>query len=437
MKGVGRHDGEWLLEQAVTNVSDGDGDGDRPQRRRRERKAKKEKRTKRHRSKHAEISDSCSRSTSPPAAGPHPSAGVAVLPTRPPPPPQQGQRDDTPPPLPPPPPPPPRQPAMLPSSPERCPGSVSRGLGAVHERRRQADEARPCCNGSSASRIMRGDGRREERRGERASRRRSRSPSLSCSGRRASRERDGLSDDDNYVMRSRRWREQMRREERVPHIYGPQEDANPIIDYIIKSHKQRNAVSSVPHGSSRADSDALARVLVETKAFNTLEDDRQLAGAHRRLAAATGGAHLAPPVLMSHKLNRDWTAQGAPVASAASHDAPGGSGPSLYSRAGEGVAAGRRREERPRRADMVSSWAHDKFGSDSDSGFGRRSRSASRSPREGRDWRSHSRSASPSRAGRDGGGWGRDSGGRSRSRSVRRQAPALHERPSPTYSPLR
>jgi hypothetical protein len=50
-------------------------------------------------------------------------------------------------------------------------------------------------------------------------------------------------------------------------------------------------------------------VLVETKAFNTLEDNRQLAGAHVRLAAATGGAHLAPHVLMSHKLNRDWTAQ--------------------------------------------------------------------------------------------------------------------------------
>jgi hypothetical protein len=45
------------------------------------------------------------------------------------------------------------------------------------------------------------------------------------------------SDEDNYVMRSRRRREQLRREDRVPHIYGKQEDANPIIDYIIKSHK--------------------------------------------------------------------------------------------------------------------------------------------------------------------------------------------------------
>lgn len=48
---------------------------------------------------------------------------------------------------------------------------------------------------------------------------------------------DSSNDEDNYLERSKRRREQLRREERVPYIYGPQEDANPIIDFIIKSHK--------------------------------------------------------------------------------------------------------------------------------------------------------------------------------------------------------
>ena len=38
---------------------------------------------------------------------------------------------------------------------------------------------------------------------------------------------------------------QLKAEARVPYIHGPQEDSNPIIDYIIKRHKYR-------HGAGKA-----------------------------------------------------------------------------------------------------------------------------------------------------------------------------------------
>jgi hypothetical protein len=147
----------------------------------------------------------------------------------------------------------------------------------------------------------------------------------------------------------------------------------------------------------------------------------------------------------------------AQLSSAASHDAiGGGAGPSLYSREGSSFysweggadAGGRRREGRPPRegADAVATWAHDKFGSGSDSDseydWRSRSRSGGRSPRGGSAGRWRSPSRSPSPQGRNDGGRGRDGGGRdgvrrSRSGSAGRQAPAVRERASPTYSPVR
>ena len=67
-------------------------------------------------------------------------------------------------------------------------------------------------------------------------------------------------DEDDYQARSRRRKEQLKREdplERVPYIHGPQEDANPIIDYVIKSHKYKNGK---PKGGARPDNDSLAQV---------------------------------------------------------------------------------------------------------------------------------------------------------------------------------
>jgi hypothetical protein len=249
MKGGGHYEDEWVREQAVVNLSDGDGDVDRPQRRKRERKTKKEKKVKRHRSKRAELSDSGSRSASPSAAGPRAPAAVLLPPARP----QQQQAED----------PAPAPPLRLlpaappPSPPDQRFGQEGWGPYAVQEGRGQVDEARlrdKARPRDEARRPVRGDGRREEWRGGggggRPSGWRSRSPIFSrgVRRRRSSRERDGReggSDEDDYVMRSRRWREQRRREDRVPHIYGPQEDANPIIDYIIKSHKYAAANSGV------------------------------------------------------------------------------------------------------------------------------------------------------------------------------------------------
>ena len=48
-------------------------------------------------------------------------------------------------------------------------------------------------------------------------------------------------DEDDYLARSRRRKEQLQREAPVPYIHGPREDENPIIDYIIKTHKYTRA----------------------------------------------------------------------------------------------------------------------------------------------------------------------------------------------------
>jgi len=229
-----------------------------------------------------------------------------------------------------------------------------------------------------------------------------------------------------------------------------------------------------------------------------MEDDRQLAGAHIRLASATKGAHLAPPVLLSQTLNRNRPTSSLPPSGALSHGGTGegnnnySSAPSLYSRAGEGLwptdtGGGGRGAERPRepRADHVRFWAHDMCqdrGSRSGSRSPGRSRSGSRDrigrSRSGsRDRFRRSKSGSRDRGlgppesygqrgaldGRGGGatreelhaapaGYGRgaygrgvEGGRRSRSRSdspahARRPVPpavVYNERASPTYSPLR
>ena len=257
-------------------------------------------------------------------------------------------------------------------------------------------------------------------------------------------------DEDDYLERSRRRKEQLKAEARVPYIHGPQEDANPIIDYIIKSHKYKGSKArSGPSGASRADGDSLAQVLMDTRAHNTREDERQLDGAHRQLASR---GHMLRPVLLTEKLSmvaRDSDEEprrpttyddlGRPVADEGGRDERYSSTQGLWQPAKEGEV---RRE--PPRASLVRRWEHDRF----DDGHAPRSRSRSRSrspsydrgePRDGRG----GRGASSPR------GWCR---GRSlsRSRSPDRgqqhqqqgpkpvqPGPAVYERPSPTYSPLR
>jgi len=287
-------------------------------------------------------------------------------------------------------------------------------------------------------------------------------------------------DEDDYLARSRRRKEQLQREAPVPYIHGPREDENPIIDYIIKTHKYTRAgrlakpstAAGAPlRGVARADHESLASVLVSTQAFNTLEDSRQLSAAHERLAAVTHGAHLAPPVLLTERLNQDYVkdrqAAGLPAAfgakqpaglaeeqeESAAVDVPGGAAaPSLYSRAGEGLVAPRAdpplRRRTVDRERLVSSWSHDKFGSASRSP----SRSPSRSRSRSRDAdRGRSRSGDrPARGEQASGRSERGRRSRSRSRSRRRRSrspdygeyrgsgrPPPPERPSPTYSPLR
>ena len=75
-------------------------------------------------------------------------------------------------------------------------------------------------------------------------------------------------------------------EARVPYIHGPQEDANPIIDYIIKAHKYKQVKArGGALSNARPDGDSLAQVLMDTRAHNTREDERQLDGAHQKLAS--------------------------------------------------------------------------------------------------------------------------------------------------------
>ncbi|KAL3909911.1 MAG: hypothetical protein SGPRY_009254 [Prymnesium sp.] len=113
-------------------------------------------------------------------------------------------------------------------------------------------------------------------------------------------------DEDNYVERSKRRREQVRREERagerVPYIHGPQEDENPIIDYIIKSHKYKKGKAGL--SGKRADGETIAQVIMDTRRFNNVEDQKQLEGAQMHLAAR---GHMHAPMLMSEKLNKDVT----------------------------------------------------------------------------------------------------------------------------------
>lgn len=55
------------------------------------------------------------------------------------------------------------------------------------------------------------------------------------------------------------------------------QDANPIIDYIIKSHKHGGKAAR--KDKTRPDGDSLAQVLMDTRAYNQAEDEKQLDGA--------------------------------------------------------------------------------------------------------------------------------------------------------------
>ena len=256
-------------------------------------------------------------------------------------------------------------------------------------------------------------------------------------------------DEDDYVERSRRRKQQLKAEARVPYIHGPQEDANPIIDYIIKSHKygtsrERGGGLS----NARPDSNTLAKVLVETRGFNAKEDAAQLEGASRHLAQR---GLLTRPVLLSEKLSmvdRAFEAAQAHRRRSSMNDDPRLDGDELdetgtdrdprYSGT-QGLPWAKDQQPDRRlqpRASVVSRWTHDKF----IDGDARRScsRSRSRSP-------SHDGCAREDR--RDPRGWCR---GRSLSRSPERREPqdpsrlaragpheVVRERPSPTYSPLR
>ena len=258
-------------------------------------------------------------------------------------------------------------------------------------------------------------------------------------------------DEDDYVERSRRRKQQLKAEARVPYIHGPQEDTNPIIDYIIKSHKygtsrERGGGLS----NARPDSDTLAKVLVETRGFNAKEDAAQLEGASRHLAQR--GLHTRP-VLLSEKLSmvdRALEAAQAHRRRSSMNDDPRLDGDELgetgtdrdprYSGT-QGLPWARQDQQPDRRlqprASVVSRWTHDKFVDGDARRSCSRSRSRSRSP-------SHDGCAGEDR--RDPRGWCR---GRSLSRSPERREPqdpsrlaragpheVVRERPSPTYSPL-
>lgn len=185
----------------------------------------------------------------------------------------------------------------------------------------------------------------------------------------------------------------MRREERagerVPYIHGPQEDENPIIDYIIKSHKYKKGKAGL--SGKRADGETIAQVIMDTRRFNNVEDQKQLEGAQMHLAAR---GHMHAPMLMSEKLNKDVTRD---------------LDPTLYPPDRGGVSDEERAYSRlppaekvhtmlmnGPRADEVAFWAHDKYKGEetrsrsSDSRYSSdRSCSSSRScsPRERRVYR--------------------------------------------------
>ena len=161
------------------------------------------------------------------------------------------------------------------------------------------------------------------------------------------------------------------------------------------------------------------QLLQETKTYNRVEDERQLAGAADQLSRR---GHLTAPVLLSEKLSRDVAIERRAEAEAEATAA--GEHPELYRPVqyaeiphdpGRVVrGGGGRRYEGP--ADRATQWSHDKFGR---GGSGSRSRSRSRS----RSWsrsRSRSRSRSPSRSRRP-------------PPPPPPAAPAVRERPSPTY----
>ena len=215
--------------------------------------------------------------------------------------------------------------------------------------------------------------------------------------------RDRDDNEDDYVARSRRRKQELKQNPRVPYLHGPQEDANPIMDFIIKSHKYRNgaaeelqqrARSGGALAAARPDGGTLAQVLLDTKAFNQTEDEKQLDGAHKQLAAR---GSMLRPILLSQKLS--MVEEDALRTSGGDEDAllrGGGSSyghslpphsqqhapPASYSHVPPTHGHTTRALDRPP-ADRVPQWLHDRYDANS------RSRSRSRS--RGRRSRSNRR----------------------------------------------
>lgn len=86
----------------------------------------------------------------------------------------------------------------------------------------------------------------------------------------------------------------------VPRLGGPEEDANPIIDYIIKKRKRQRSGSGGPSLQGLSAADLVASAVQDARRHNSLADMRQLDGARRRLSAL---GHDGPVVLMTERIN--------------------------------------------------------------------------------------------------------------------------------------
>jgi hypothetical protein len=223
-----------------------------------------------------------------------------------------------------------------------------------------------------------------------------------------------------------------------------------VIDFVIKSHKYKNhaELSKARAGgalaAARPDGDSLAQVLMDTKAFNQTEDEKQLDGAHKQLASR---GHMLRPILLTQKLSmvdEDDERAAAPQHGGAYPPPP------LHADSGQRAPPPSYGERPPARryqpqartrpsADQVQQWLHDRFDADSRSrsrsnSCGRRdSRSRSRSHSRGRrERRSRSHSWDAGRRPPPPGSWAEEE-----AKGEGGEGEGVWERPSPTYSPLR
>ena len=118
-------------------------------------------------------------------------------------------------------------------------------------------------------------------------------------------------------------------------------------------------------------------MILDTRHFNSVEDQRQLDGAHALLIAR---GHMSRPVLLSEKLSTDVQREVDPSLYPPDERGGGdGDEDSAYSRP---MPRQEQRRRGPAMADQVPVWSHDKFASQSRSSSWRRSCS------RGGGWRS-------------------------------------------------